>query len=133
MEAMARGVPCIRPDFAAFGPRGWVGEAAYRVPCTSTALSAPLNGAAYTIGAIPDRDATVDALNFLYNDRDRRLELGILGRSLVREDRFLWPAIGARICSIVEQVGQRERRVAQSEVSTAAPVPAPVSAPDLAD
>lgn len=67
LEAMACGIPCIVPDWAAFGQDGWVKDAAVRVPCTATALSAPLNSQAYTIGGIPDKQATVQMLNAMYN------------------------------------------------------------------
>lgn len=66
LEAMSCGVPCIVPDWSGLG--SWVDTAALRVPCTSVAMNAPLNTLAYTVGGVPDRQGTVDALQSLYSD-----------------------------------------------------------------
>lgn len=108
LEAMSCGVPCVLPSFAAFGETGWVGTAALQVECTSTALTAPLNTLAYTIGGIPDRDQTVQALRTLYlsdtlRDKYRR-------RGLEHAQRFSWHQTGQQVVRELERVVE-ERRV----------------------
>jgi glycosyltransferase involved in cell wall biosynthesis len=48
MEAMACGVPCILPDWSAYGD--WARDAAVLVPCTST-IGTPLDGISVSIKA----------------------------------------------------------------------------------
>lgn len=69
-EAMACGVPVIAPDWSGLGlDDGWPTPGSMiRVPCTSTALTAPINSQCHTIGGIPDKDATLRALDQVYND-----------------------------------------------------------------
>lgn len=69
-EAMACGVPVIAPDWSGLGlDGGWPTPGSMiRVPCTSTALTAPINAQCHTIGGIPDREATLQALDRVYND-----------------------------------------------------------------
>jgi D-inositol-3-phosphate glycosyltransferase len=69
LEAMACGVPCVVPDWSALGD--WTRDAAYKVHCSGTALTAPLNSLAYTVGGIADRALFVQALDEMY----RRPEL----------------------------------------------------------
>lgn len=114
MEAMACGVPCVVPDWSALGE--WPGDAAIRVPCTSTALSAPLNNFPYTVGGVPDLDATVAALTALYRDRQLRDVLAVSGRVLVEEPRFRWESVGDAVADILEGV------VGRSEAESCVPV-----------
>jgi D-inositol-3-phosphate glycosyltransferase len=80
LEAMACGVPCLLPDWSGLG--SWAKDAACLVPCTSTAVTAPIGQLAYTIGGVPDRDRTIGALQLLYADRAARRTYGDLGRRL---------------------------------------------------
>jgi D-inositol-3-phosphate glycosyltransferase len=102
LEAMACGVPCILPNFASFGDDGWVGDAAIRVPCTSSALTAPMNAQPYTIGAVPDRAATVVSLHELYTSLHTR---GVLReRGLARAAEFSWERTGVAMVELLESV-----------------------------
>lgn len=74
LEAMACGTLCAVPDWSALGE--WARPAAYMIPCTSTALSAPLNGKAYTIGGVPDERGTVDAIQWAYDRAQYQQEAG---------------------------------------------------------
>lgn len=69
-EAMACGTIVIAPDWSGLGSGGgWPSEGSIiRVPCTSTALTAPINSQCHTIGGIPDKAATLQALDQVYND-----------------------------------------------------------------
>jgi D-inositol-3-phosphate glycosyltransferase len=92
-EALACGVPCIVPDWSALGE--WPGDAVVKVPCTSTALSAPLNLFPYTIGGVPDREETVKSLWKLYSYRSLREEYGARGLALAARPELQWSAVGA--------------------------------------
>jgi len=69
-EAMACSIPVIAPDWSALGSNGgWPTPGSIiHVPCTSTALTAPINSLAHTIGGIPDKAAILQALDRVYND-----------------------------------------------------------------
>jgi glycosyltransferase involved in cell wall biosynthesis len=102
LEAMACGVPCIVPDFAALGDGGWTGNAAVHVPCTTTALSAPLNTFPYTIGRVMDKEAGVKALEAMYDSVERRVEYR--RRGIVRAEKFSWRSSGEKFRHVLERV-----------------------------
>lgn len=72
LEAMACEVPVIAPDWSGLGC--WAKGVAHLVPCTSTAMNAPLNSQAYTIGGVVDERECIIALDESYHasalDRD---------------------------------------------------------------
>jgi glycosyltransferase involved in cell wall biosynthesis len=88
LEAMACGVPCIVPEWSGLGD--WTEDAALRVPCTSTALSAPTNGAPYTIGGVPDREATIKALQAMYEQADMRELYRKRGLKMAARSEYQW-------------------------------------------
>lgn len=100
LEAMACGVAPIVPDWSAFGD--WAKDAAYLVPCTSTALSAPINGYPYTIGGVPDREATVAALHRMYSDPDLRAMYQERGVALAAG--LTWQRTGEAMVEVLESV-----------------------------
>lgn len=67
LEAMACGVPCVLPRWAAY--ESWAQGVATLVSCTNTALTAPFNGGAYTIGGIMDQGLAIEALEHMYHNR----------------------------------------------------------------
>lgn len=89
MEAMACGVPCIVPDWAALGE--WAKDAAICVPCTSTAIGPPYVN---VIGGIPDERQFIGAMHYLFTFEQNRRDLGKLGIVRMGEDRFRWSNIG---------------------------------------
>lgn len=117
LEAMACGVPCILPRWAAYGD--WAGRgAASLVPCTSTALTAPLNGLMHTIGGVPDRDEFIKELETMYGS-------GLVRETYIRRGRRLaaqypWAASAAGMADFLEQqVAERKAPVAaESEEAT---------------
>jgi len=91
MEAMACGVPCILPDWSAFGD--WAKGAAALIPCTSTALQS-FSPSVNVIGGVADEKQFVAALDLMYREKDHRLNVGQYGRGRVCESRFQWKTIG---------------------------------------
>jgi glycosyltransferase involved in cell wall biosynthesis len=100
IEAMACGLPCVVPDWSALGE--WTKDAALRVPCTSTALTAPLNDLAYTLGGVVDEAGTVEALERLYTEPDLRAKLRDRGLALARS--LPWSAAGEGMREVLESV-----------------------------
>lgn len=106
LEAMACGVPCVLSDWAGYS--SWVpSDCAIKVPCTSTALSSPLNEQAYVIGGVASRRGTVDALHRLYTFPDMRERLSERGLSLARQ--MSWRSTGGKLLSVVERVISQDK------------------------
>ena len=103
MEAMACGTPVVVPDFAATGPFGWTGDAAARVPCKVRLASSPLR-IAHTVGAIPDKAATVKALTDLRRGEGHRKVHRDRGLKLVADEAFSWASVGAAVVAELEAV-----------------------------
>lgn len=103
IEAMACGVPCILPAWAALGD--WAKGAAALVPCTSTAMQSfpSCNGSA-VIGGIADERLFIDALDMLYHDKDHRALIARLGCELAAEPCFRWQAIGEAWTALLNNV-----------------------------
>jgi glycosyltransferase involved in cell wall biosynthesis len=98
MEAMACGIPCILPDWAALGD--WAREGALMVPCSSTAVGPPyLN----IIGGVADEYDFIKALHLMYCYPGIREETGLRGRTLVSKPEFRWGTIGQRFNEAVVQ------------------------------
>ena len=100
MEAMACGVPVVAPDWSALGE--WAAPAAMLMPCTSTALTAPLNSFPYTIGGVPDREATIAALHALYSSEELRAEHRERGLSLTARPEYQWANVGVAFREALE-------------------------------
>lgn len=98
-EGMACGVPQIVPDWSGLGEL--VKGVAWTVPCTSVALT---QNRINVIGGVPDRDATVDALQQLYHIPMLRENLRSKGLTLVHEPRFRWENIGRAFGEALELV-----------------------------
>jgi len=94
-------VPCILPDWSAFGD--WASGACALVPCTSTALQT-FSPTVNVIGGVADEKAFVQALDTLYRDSSHRELVGSLGMSRVGEDRFRWDTIGNQWVALLESL-----------------------------
>lgn len=97
MEAMAAGVPCVLPAWAAHTE--WPEDAALLVPCSTTACTP--NGINVVCG-VPDLEGTVSALDRLYRDPALRAELSTRGHRVVGQERYRWPAVGAAFRDALE-------------------------------
>lgn len=107
LEAMACGVPCLVPDHSCFSlDGGWCGGAAVRIECSSSALTAPLNGYPYTIGSIPDKEDTVNTLNVMYSRSDYRMTYRYRGLDLARS--LTWSRTAKSFVEVLESVYSRK-------------------------
>jgi glycosyltransferase involved in cell wall biosynthesis len=123
LEAAACGVPAVLPDFAAFGPTGWVppSSAAIRVKCSTHQLTAPMNSLAYTIGSPPDRNKVVNALAELYGHTKLR---EAMGKEAVRlAAQFDWARTGAMVVSELEGVVERHRATQLAAQAASSTIP----------
>ncbi len=103
MEAMACGVPCIVPTWAALGD--WAEDAAWQVKCSSTCIGSPWVN---VIGGVPDEALFIEALDALYRDKGLRESWGMRGLSCMQESRYRWPVIGQAWLKVLEGVlGQK--------------------------
>ncbi len=100
LEAMACGVPCLLPNSSAF--LEWPGDAAAGVDCTARALVGPLNMNPYTIGAVPDKDESIRALDWLYRNPTARERFSKAGLKVAA--RLTWGASGEALVQIIEEV-----------------------------
>lgn len=102
LEAMACGVPCVVPDWSGLGE--WAKGAAMSAPCNSTAVSAPINGLAYTIGGIPDKTAMCEQIDLLYRDADVRKFYSLAGLGLA--EGLTWERTGQELHTVLESILQ---------------------------
>jgi glycosyltransferase involved in cell wall biosynthesis len=109
-EAMACGVPCILPDWSAFGE--WAKDAAELVPCTSTRIDFPYQN---VIGGVADEAEFIDALDRLYRNRIELMRLGEAGLKRINEDRFRWPHIGTEYLKVLDDATSRPAPEAKVE------------------
>lgn len=107
LEAMACGVPCLLPDWAAYGE--WARDAAALVPCTSVALTAPTNGMLHTIGGVADEEQFLDGLHNFYTQSEAR-EL-CRERGLECAARYSWRANGAAVLEAITSLSHSTRTV----------------------
>ena len=89
LEAMACGTPQLLPDFAALGE--WPRGAVELVPVNHG--EANVGQRAFGIGATPDREAFIAALDRLSRDRDELAALSAKAIERAQEPRFQWAEV----------------------------------------
>lgn len=102
LEAMACGVPCVLPDFAAFGPDGWVGEAAYRASAPQRVTTAPIDGLQYTVGALPSKEHVVTGLEKIAVSPPYSEHLRLNG--ILKAQKLQWKFTGEKMVRMLEYV-----------------------------
>lgn len=100
MEAMACGLPCIAPDFAALGE--WAKGAALMVDAP---IATRHCGGINTVGHVPEAWDVVTALEHAYARSAWRAQARTKGLTLVQEERFQWGAIAAQFDQVLRQAG----------------------------
>jgi glycosyltransferase involved in cell wall biosynthesis len=95
MEGMACGVPQIVPDWAALGE--WAAPA-IKVPCSTQLAHPGIN----TIGALPDKESFIKALDRLYRDDALRARIGREGSAFVRQPQFAWREVARKMDEVLE-------------------------------
>lgn len=89
LEAMSCGCATMGPDWSGLGSDGgWTKNAMIQVPCTSTALTAPIGGNMYTIGGIADKELAIATLDVMYRDRHLLEGFARAGKELA--DTLTW-------------------------------------------
>lgn len=101
MEGMARGVPQIVPDWAALGE--WTREGVERIPC-GTRLAHPMIN---TIGAIPDREPFVAAIDKFYRSPEYRRSAGSAAFDSVSRKQFRWDTVAKNFSDILKTCASR--------------------------
>lgn len=104
LEGMACGIPQIVPDCAALGE--WPGDAAIKIPVTLSCAPGPLN----QIGGILDKEATVGALDMLFEFPGEWARYREAGLKLATEPRFDWRTIGEEYEKILSEILNDEKR-----------------------
>lgn len=99
MEGMACGVPQIVPDWSALGE--WCRGGAELIECTSQIVH---TGGINTIGGIPDRLKTVEALNKMYADAQYRADIAEKGYRLVSDPKYTWKSVAANFDTVLKRV-----------------------------
>jgi len=99
LEAMACGTPCLVPKWS--GLESWASPAAAMIECDGTALMAPMNGLAYTLGGIPSREETLRWLTNLYDNRSNLEMLSESGLQLART--LPWSLTGETFVKMLEE------------------------------
>jgi D-inositol-3-phosphate glycosyltransferase len=99
LEAMACGVPCIVPQWAALGD--WARVGAVQIPCTTTAVGPPYVN---VIGGIPDEEAFVHSLQALYESKEKRDAWSGLALDCSNHEQFSWENVGHRWLEVVERI-----------------------------
>lgn len=102
LEAMACGVPVIAPDWSALGD--WAKNAAFLVPCTSTAATIGITAASAVIGGVPDESAFIKALNELYTSQGAREVYSQWSFARASSPDMQWRTIGQQWSSVLAEV-----------------------------
>lgn len=94
-EAMACGLSCIAPDFAALGE--WAREAIYRIPAVTSLRHVEIN----TVGRAPTPEAAAAALEDLYRYPEQREALRTAGLALVKRPEYQWARIADQFHAVL--------------------------------
>jgi len=109
MEAMACGVPCIAPDFAALGE--WARDAVYRIPAVTPLRHVEIN----TVGRSPTAESAAQALEDVYRYPEQREALRTDGLALLRQQYFQWPRIANQFDAVIRTVAEGRALVPMRE------------------
>jgi glycosyltransferase involved in cell wall biosynthesis len=114
MEGMACGVPQIVPDWAALGE--WAAPA-IKVPCSTQLAHPGIN----TIGALPDKELFIKALDRFYRDDALRASVGRDSSAFVRQPQFAWREVARKMDEVLERALQRPGKAVLQQASRLTP------------
>jgi len=97
MEAMACGVPCVAPDFAALGE--WARDAVYRIPAVTPLRHVEIN----TVGYAPRAEDAAAALEDIYRYGEQREARRAAGLACVTNDAYQWVHIGNQFDAVLRR------------------------------
>jgi D-inositol-3-phosphate glycosyltransferase len=101
LESMACGTPVIVPGCGGYD--SWIPDGtALKVPCSHTALTAPLNDHPYTIGGVIDGQSLIDYLNKLYTFPPMRDSLSNRGLELAKS--LTWNQAGRNLVKTIDEI-----------------------------
>lgn len=101
MEGMACRRAQIGGDYSGF--QDWAKDAMILVPCPSEGVMPDVNG---MIGGIPDKDATIAALDSLYRDKALCNEWAARGLARVSQPQYRWETIAIRFSEEINRASQ---------------------------
>lgn len=106
LESMSCGVPTIVPDWAGLGSGGWTvdrelepGNVSILIPCSSTFLTAPMNGLGYVIGGVVDKAETIREMKEIYGDSVRSKIIS--NKGLVLAEKLTWDNSAKKFIDVV--------------------------------
>lgn len=100
LEGAACGITSIAGDYAAIGEWGREGGVLL-VPCPIEGVMPDVHG---MIGGIPDKEACVEALDWLYSDVEARERYSAASLSLAQRPEFQWTNVAARFAEEIALV-----------------------------
>lgn len=99
IEGMACGIPQIVPQYAALGE--WAAGAAYMVPCADERVThAVIN----TVGAVPEKESFIRALDLFYRDPEMRSKYAGLALAKASKPEFSWDKIAIQFHECLKDV-----------------------------
>lgn len=97
LEAMACGVPCAVPNFAAFDTEtGWVGDCTLPIECPTSSPTAPVSSTCYTLGGIVGEESTINALRLAYEYCGYKDGYALLDRGIELAKSLSWSSTTTR-------------------------------------
>ena len=103
-EAAACGIPQILPNNSALAEWATEKEIAVMIPCDN--FSASINGIT-SIGSTPNKAEFVEAMKYLYLNKDARERLGRNGVELMNDPKFNWKNIALRFAEVIVEAVEK--------------------------
>jgi D-inositol-3-phosphate glycosyltransferase len=113
IEGMACSIPQIVPQFAALGE--WAAPGAYMVPVSDERIT---HSVVNTIGAIPEKDAFIRALDTFYKSPELRDEYSKKALTLARKQDFTWESVAKSFDRDLKEMIIRVRAQAEAKRET---------------
>lgn len=114
IEGMACGIPQMVPQYAALGE--WAAGGAYMIPCAGERVA---HNIINTIGAIPEKEAFIRALDLFYRNPEVRSKYAAMALAKASEPQFSWDRIADQFNEALKDMVIRSgARVMQRETQS---------------